>query len=63
MGKVEWYQESTFKFSFIAIGGIGLLITIGTSIVDGQFNPIGLIAGGVMLFTLTGLQYILRNNP
>ena len=63
MGKVKWYKESTFKFSFIAIGGIGALITIGTSIVDEQFNPIGLIAGGVMLFTLTGLQYILRNNP
>ena len=63
MGKVKWYKESTFKFSFIAIGGIGILITVGTSIVDEQFNPIGLVAGGVMLGALTLLQWALRNNP
>lgn len=63
MGKVKWYKEGTFKFSFIAILGIGTLITIGTSIVDEQFNPIGLVAGVVMLSALTLLQWALRNNP
>jgi hypothetical protein len=59
----NWYKEKTFRFTMACLFILGALMTIGTSIVDGELNLIGLWFWAFAVGVVLPLSYLMRNNP
>lgn len=63
MRKIKWYQEKSFKQAIIALTIMGVTFCIGTSLVDGEFNPHAIYLFGGTIVVTVGLTYLFRDNP
>lgn len=59
---MKWYQERTFKFSFITLCCIGIVFSVASSLHSGYVDLIGLWFVGFALFVLTPFSYFFRRN-
>jgi hypothetical protein len=59
----NWYKEKTFRFTMMCLFAMGLAMSIGTTIVDGELNLIGLWFWAFAAFVVLPMSYLMRNNP
>ncbi len=60
--KLPWYKEETYIRAMIALHIISISFTLAISLVDGRFNPTGLLFILFAWLVLTPMSYLLRNN-
>jgi len=57
-----WYKDPSYRVALVGIGGLGVALTVGTSLVDHEFHLVGFLATAIVLGVVTLLSYLLRNN-